>query len=252
MLNAIIIDNEPVSVRTVDLLINEHFRDAITVIGKAYSMVDAIKIINQLKPDIVFLDIELEPGRGFDVLEAIPDRTFVTIFFSVYEEYAIKAFRYSAIDYILKPIDVDEFKEAVRKAIDTLKIHGQSYKRNDVLLQNLNQGNPRKLTLTTPNSMVFIDLDDIIHIKGQGAYAHIYTNKNQNFMTTKSIGQLEEIIDAAIFVRCHNSHIVNTHYVKAINKDGMVVMYDGTEIPTTRRRKNDLIEILNNNFVHKQ
>ena len=141
MLKIVIIDDEYNAIELISSILMDNFPDA-KIVGKAQSPLEGIKLINQHKPDLVFLDIEMPGANGFDVLEALPDRNFETIFITAYDKYAIKAFKYSAIDYILKPIDIEEFNNAVNKVIEKVKRKEGDIGKFDLLMENLKANRP--------------------------------------------------------------------------------------------------------------
>lgn len=241
MLKAVIVDDEEKSIKTIQLILKDYCMD-VDVVGTANSPDEAIKIINKTEPDIVFLDIEMPHGSGFEVLENIPDRHFDVIFITAYDQYAIKAFKYSAVDYILKPIDIDEIVGAVNRILNRGKLNGRP--NYDLLIENINTSKPKKLTLPTSKGYLFIDIDNIIYFESDRNYSFIYLTNQKKILVSKNIGDFEEFLDDTVFFRCHRSYLINMYHVQQYIKTdgGEIEMINGAKIPISRRKKDEFIK----------
>jgi two-component system LytT family response regulator len=247
MIKVVIIDDEQDAINSIELIINEYCFNA-EVIGTASSATEGRSVILKQKPDLVFLDIEMPRGNGFDLLEMLPERNFEIIFITAYNNFAIKAFKYSAIDYILKPIDIDEFIEAVDKAekrINLLKnIPSKSPDKYGVLLENIKTSKPTKIMVSTSEGQIYIDITKIIRIEAEGSYSSIFIKDAKKILVSKNLKEFENMLIDNNFYRPHNSHLINLEHVKkyVLKDGGYIEMTDETIVPISRRRKEAFIE----------
>lgn len=246
MLQAIIVDDEKKSRDTLHTLVEEYCAD-VKVLQTAGNIDEAVEAIKKLKPNLLFLDIELQNGTGFDLLEKVKSLDFDVIFTTAFEGYALKALKMSAVDYLLKPISEDELLAAVKKVQQ--KRQKQSADRNfDLLLQNLNAGQGQhKIALPTSEGLTFINVHDIIRCQADGSYTHFYFKDQKKILVSKKIKEYEELLAPYNFVRVHHSHLVNlsevTKYVRG--DGGYVVMSDGETVYVSKRKKEDFMSALN-------
>jgi two-component system LytT family response regulator len=246
MLKAVIIDDEIDAVNSIELIINEYCNNVI-VVGKAYSASEGKNIILSEKPDLVLLDIEMPRGNGFDMLEMIPNRDFDIIFITAYNNWAIKAFKYNAIDYVLKPIDIDDFVSAVKKVektnTNTSKSDIDKYKEllNDISNKTLN-----KIAISTSEGIEYIDIERIIRFEGDGSYSKVYIKDQQYILVSKNLKEFQELLEDKNFFRTHNSHFINLGFVKKyVMKDGgHIEMKDSSIVPISRRKKEAFVEVM--------
>lgn len=252
MFKAVIVDDELDAIESVKLIIKENF-SYINIVGTAQSVVEASRIISITKPDIVFLDIEMPDGNGFDVLESIPDRKFKVVFITAYNQYAIKAFKYSAIDYILKPIDIEEFINAVGKLEKNLSINDKVEDKINVLLENIKGEKPEKLALSTSESIEFVKICDIIQIEAEGSYSTLKFIDQSELVVSKNLGEFESLLEDHPFYRPHQSHLINLLHVKKVTRLGNeIVMDDGSVAFLSRRKKNQFMELMSTMVQHKK
>jgi len=215
----------------------------ISYITEAKSIAEGKKAIDKFKPDLVFLDVCLSDGKGFDLLKSLKEFTFKVIFITAYEEYAIKAFKFSAIDYLLKPIDIDELIAAVEKAQKT--IENESTKiLTDSFLKNL-ESNQKKIALKTTEAIHLIDVKDIIRCNSDGNYTTFIIENNKSLLVSKTLKEFEELLVPYGFVRIHQSHLINVNYIEKYDKrtGGFVVLKDQASIPVSTRKKDELLKI---------
>jgi two-component system LytT family response regulator len=247
MLSVLIIDDEELSRDTISAIVKQYCEKT-TVIGEASSVREGLKAIRELKPDVILLDIQLGDGSGFELLRmAEPIQSFV-IFITAYEEYAIKAFKTAAIDYLLKPVDIGELQSAINKARDQ-KQRSSIETQLNILLTNFNQvsiGSSQKIVLKTNDQMHILSSNEIMHIEAEGNYTKFYLVNRKTILVSKTLKEYEDILDKSIFVRIHQSHIVNMSYASRFDKrnGGFLILKDNTALPVSTRKKDDLIQYL--------
>ena len=215
----------------------------VQVIGEANSVSEALTFLRKQHPQIVFLDVEMPNGTGFDLLRQVNKIDFKIIFVTAHSHYAIKAIRFSAVDYLLKPVDTDDLMEAVRKAKDETHVnHDEHYKG---LLNNLNNPNTYKIAIPIKDGFAFLAPDEIIRLQADGTYTHIYTG-TEKYTGTKNIKEYEQLLSDQNFFRSHNSHLINLKHVKKFSRlDGYFVhMSDSSVAEISRRKKDEFIEMM--------
>lgn len=242
MIKAIIIDDEQKARETLSDSLSLYCKN-IDVIAEADGVKTGLVVIKENNPDIVFLDIMMTDGSGFDLLELIPTINFEIIFVTAYDKFAVKAFEFSAVDYILKPIKPQQLIRAVGKlkkseGFETIN------KKLEVLLNNKN--NLEKIALPSLDGLCFIKIEDIIRCESDGNYTTFYMNLGEKVIVTRLIKEYEEMLSPLTFYRIHKSHIINFKYIKKyIRGDGgSVIMNDGTKIEVSRRRKEGFVSAL--------
>ncbi len=251
MYKVVIVDDEQDAIESIKLIIQEHFTD-IVISGTANSAKEAIKIIPMVEPDIVFLDIEMPGGTGFDVLEGLPHRNFNVIFVTAYNQYAIKAFKYSALDYILKPIDIDELVTAVSK-MHRSNTNQKVEDKINLLLDNVKNSKPDKIALSTSESIEFVNISDIVQILAEGSYSTLKFLDQTELVVSKNLGEFESLLEDHPFYRPHQSHLINLLHVKKINRLGNeIIMDNGSVAFLSRRKKNHFLEIMASMVQHKK
>ena len=244
MITAVIIDDEQKNVTMLTSLLHEYCPQ-VSLLGNANSAADGKKLIEILKPQLIFLDIEMPYGSGFDLLQSLPGLESEIIFITAFDQYAINAFHYAALDYLLKPVNIDQLLAAVHRAEERVK--EKSFVRNyEMLLNNLDEKDPSKqtLTLTDKGQQYFIRFADIKYIIADGSYTHIYTDK-RNFVSTKSLKEFENILPATVFCRIHHGHIVNKHHIVKVQRGrgGIVTLKDGKTLEISVRRKEEFMKM---------
>lgn len=241
-----IVDDENASVETLKVFIAEFF-PSFQVLGNSHSVKDSIKRIRQLKPDLVLLDIELSDGSGFDILKAIQPPKFKVIFATAYDNFALQAFRFSAVDYILKPINPLEFKEAVNKAILSESASNQQLELL-TLLHNLSSKSKdeKRIVLRTIDDIHLVKASEVVRIESDGAYSHFIIEGGKRITVSQHLKHYEDLLSNIGFCRCHQSHLVNLAYVNRFHKTdgGILVLKDGTQIPVSSRKRDTLISII--------
>jgi two-component system LytT family response regulator len=247
MIKAIIVDDEQRSRDALNGLI-ERYCPEVFIIAQGNGCQDGIEKAQKFNPDLVFLDIQMPDGSGFNFLEAFEKFNFEVIFTTAHDQYAIKAIRYSALDYLLKPIDPDELKAAVRKFMQN-QDKGQINNNIKVLLENLkNPSNEsKKIILSTSEGMHIVSTDDIIRCESDDYYTKFFFLNATSILISKTLKQNEAILSDFNFIRPHKSHLINIKYIKSYLKvdGGYILMTDGSKIPVSRRKRESIVEILN-------
>lgn len=242
-MKAILVDDEKALLDTNLMLLKENF-PSIEVVGTAGNVNDAIQLIKSKKPDLLLLDIELIGGTGFNVLQETKPWSFLTIFITAFNQYAIKAIKYSALDYILKPVNEFEFCNAIQTAIETFeqKKHTAQLK---LLMENI-QSPSGKIVLRTAESVHVVDVQDIMYCKSDNSYTTFYLNGQHSIMVSKGLKEYEELLDGYGFLRPHQSFLVNLNYIQKVDKSdgGFVILKNGKELPVSSRRKAFLMQTL--------
>nr|WP_298922797.1 LytTR family DNA-binding domain-containing protein [uncultured Allomuricauda sp.] len=245
-LKVVIVEDEKHSRETLKKLLEEFCED-VKIIATASSVKEAVKVLSVFSPDIVFLDIELQPGVGFDVLNQIKEPNFEIIFTTAFEKYAIKAIKFSSLDYLLKPIDLDELQQAIEKARNRLD-KSVSRQQIETLIQNLSQENPRqeKICLATTSGMEFISIEDIIVCKADGSYTSFILKNKNPLLVSKHLKEYENLLADQQFMRVHNSYLINLKEVKKYIKSdgGYIIMSNDMHVSISPRKKEELIGVM--------
>jgi two-component system, LytTR family, response regulator len=238
-LRTVIIDDEQDAADFIKSIIGEYC-PGLEFAGKAHDVNEGIEVIKELKPDLVFLDVEMPHGTGFDLLAHFPDKEFDVVFITAFNHYAIKAIKYSAVDYILKPINISELIAAVNKVMEKRTANVTRGNENiRILLDNLKSGLPSRLAIPTSDGMEYINPKDIIRIEADRSYSWFYITGDRKMLVSKNLKEFQDLLNDRHFFRPHNSHLINLKFVrKYIRKEGgYIEMQDGSEIPVSRNRK---------------
>jgi two-component system LytT family response regulator len=206
-----------------------------------------IAAIKSLKPDIVFLDIQMPDGTGFDLLNQVGEKTFELIFITAFQEYAIMAIKFSALDYILKPIDAEELKTALQNALDTIDFKKEET-QYEALSHNLNTNQKRKLVLKTQESVHVVDLNEIIRCEADKNYTFFYLNSGKKILVSRTLKDFELLLSNHGFFRVQQSHLINIEYIDRYDKSegGSVIMKDGSAVPLSNAKKDLFFQLLEN------
>jgi two-component system LytT family response regulator len=241
MYKALVIDDEPRACHVLEILVQKHLPE-ITTFGKATRPDEGIALIQRLKPNLIFLDVEMPLMNGFDVLNAVDEWDFDIIFTTAYHRFALQAIKVSALDYLLKPIDVDDLRIAFDKFL-----HRQSHQLpRKVLIQNLvgNLNAPtiqqHKLPVSTTEGIHMLPIAEIIRCEADSNYTFLYMTGNRRFCASRTLKEFEIMLKGHDFVRVHKSHLVNMQFVTLIGRDGTVNLNDGTAITMSRRIRQNL------------
>lgn len=241
-LKVVIIDDELNSLSVLKMLIEKYCPD-VQVIGEAGDARAGKKMIDECSPDIVFLDIEMPLASGFDLLDTLEQRNFQTIFVTAYDQYALRAIKYSALDYLLKPIGIDEFVAAVGKAREKLNLqhpHGTldlltSYLRKDLV--------PNKIAIPTAEGLEFVDANQVVRCEAHGNYTKMYLLGNKIHTITRSLKEYEKVLNGYNFLRVHHAHLINLGHIQKYvrGEGGYVIMTDGSMVDISKRKKGEFL-----------
>ncbi|MBK6832991.1 MAG: response regulator transcription factor [Bacteroidetes bacterium] len=247
MIRAVIVEDEPQSRELLAALVAKNCA-GVTVVETAINVETGVEAIKKHQPDLVFLDISMPDGTGFDLLGKIQNQKLDVIFTTATDKHAIKAIKYSALDYLLKPIDVEELIAAVNK-VQEKKSSVSGVENLAFLLQNLQQKNDNysKITLPTGNAYEIVNIPDIIRCEAEGSYTNFYLNGNKKIMVSASLKHYEDLLPEKDFIRVHHHHLINmNHVIRFLKVDGgYAVMSDGTQVELSRRKKDAFLERLN-------
>jgi two-component system, LytTR family, response regulator len=243
MLRSIIVDDEPKSLENLKILTEEFVKD-ISVVALCRTVREALDAIKTYRPDIVFLDIQMQNETGFDLLAEIDQVDFEVIFVTAYSEFAIKAIKFSAIDYLLKPIDIDELKAAVRKVKE--KRTGKTGGRLKILQDNLLGSDASKIALPSAEGLVFIMVNEIFYCEASSNYTIFYTSENKQYVVSKTLGEYEDLLLSHNFFRIHHSYLVNLNMIKKYIKGdgGYVILNNNVSLTVSKRKRSDFLSRL--------
>jgi two-component system LytT family response regulator len=247
MIRCVIVEDEEMARKVLKSLLAQYCQD-VMVCAEADDIVSGKNMIETFHPDLVFLDIEMPGGSGFKLLTSIEDKDFEVVFITAYEQFAIKAIRHDALDYILKPIDPKELVAAVEK-VKEAKYKKTLKKQYDSLLKNLDpeQLVVRKISLSTADKIHLINVDDIIRCESDNYYTIIFFKDGTSLMVSKTLKEIDQRLEEYDFVRTHKSHLVNMRCIKNFIKDEMmVVLTNDVKIPVSKRKKEKIMEVINN------
>lgn len=246
MLRAILVDDEENALNALRQKIIQHCCE-VEVLAACTMPDEAMEAINQLRPDILFLDIEMPGTNGFNFLKKLEYKNVEVIFVTAYDHYAIKAIRFSALDYLVKPVDVDELKIAVDRAIGK-KNTSMPNQRLQLLLDHLEQPkrNFNKIAIPSHEGVQFIKVGDIIYLEANVNYTHIYTSGNHKYIVSRTIKDFEELLPPDTFIRIHNSHIINKDYLEKYirGEGGQVVLSNGAVLDVAKRKKTEFLKAI--------
>lgn len=248
MIKILIIEDENKARKAIENIIKKNIKD-VEILGKADNVESGLAHIIQFKPDIVLLDINLGNGTGFDILKQLPKINFKLIFLTAYQEYAIKAFKFSALDYILKPFDPYELITAIEKAKIEILDHNNSLKIETFLANFENIKNEvKKIVLKTHDSIHVVNIQSIIRCESDSNYTNFFLNDNKKILVTNTLKEYDEMLSPYNFMRVHQSHLINLNYISRYDKKdgGCIVMSDKSNIPVSTRKKQQLMDLFEN------
>ncbi len=247
MISAIIIDDEQHCIDRLSGLLAMHCAQTIRLAGSYQTLEDGLAGIKKWQPNLVFLDVQLKEKTGFDLLKQFKEPAFSVIFTTAYEKYAVQAFRFSALDYLLKPVDAGDLRQAVQKLEEKISKEELSRKM-DALFHNLKniRGISKKISVPTVSGLTFLEVNDIIRCESTINYTTLYLKEGKKMTVARTLKEFEELLGEYHFFRVHQSHLINLHYIKSYNrgKGGRVSMSDNTEIEVSTRRKDDFMKRL--------
>lgn len=214
----------------------------VEIVGEADGVGTGLQLIRQARPDAVLLDISMEDGSGFDLLDFFPKLDFKVIFTTAHDEFALRAFNYAALDYLLKPLQPKDLLRALERVRETPML--DYTEKIKVLLENARQHRPTTITLHTQEGLTLLKLEHVVYLASENTYTTFYLQNGEQLVVSRAIGEFEVLLPGDSFFRIHQSYLVNLAFVRKILKDegGSVVMNDGTHLPLARRRKDEFLE----------
>lgn len=246
MIRGIIVEDERHSRETLRGMLDRYCKN-VEIVAETDSYRGGLKEIREHHPDVVFLDIQMPDGSGFRMLEELDEINFEIIFTTAFDQFAIKAIKYSALDYLLKPIDPEELVRALKK-VET-KLSNQKVNQNiQVLLDNIKarDADPHKIILSTSEKIHIIETDQIIRCESDNYYTNFFLSDGKKILVSKTLKENEQLLSDHNFIRPHKSHLVNVKFIKGFLKydGGYIEMTDGSRIPVSRRKREKIIEVI--------
>ncbi|MCX6240981.1 MAG: LytTR family DNA-binding domain-containing protein [Bacteroidetes bacterium] len=244
VIRTVLVDDDKSSLVILQSLLGKHFTN-VNIIGTAMTVKDAIALIDETKPEMVFLDVNLPDGEGFDVIEGVTHRRFQVIFVTAFDKYAVRAFEFSALHYIVKPPTFDGLKTALDRYRDSKVKEEDIDDRISVLRESL-KGGQEKIIIPSSDGLNIVKLGDVIRLEADDVYTTFYLSNGQKFVASKSMNNYEKILEDLPFSRIHSKHLINLVYVKRYmkGKGGSVIMEDNSEVEVSVRKKADFLEKL--------
>ncbi|MCG7857273.1 LytR/AlgR family response regulator transcription factor [Flavihumibacter sp.] len=241
MLRAILIDDEPDCVRLLALQLKEHCPQ-VQILAQFTSSEDGLQAIRTLSPDLVFLDIEMPEMNGFALLEQLGNISFNLIFITAYNEFALKAFRFSALDYLLKPLDTNELQEAVRKAEKRQHIDMRQF---EMLRSQLLGGQyPQKIAVPCQGGVHFVELKELVYCEAESNYTRLFLTNGKNYLLSKTLREVQQVLEERNFLRVHRQYLVNLDHIKMYHKGeaAYLIMQGDINIPVAKNQKDKLVQ----------
>lgn len=244
-LKTIIVDDESQARNSLRSDLHKHVSN-IDIVGEADSVESATDLINKLKPDLVFLDINLGDGSGFNVIEKSSFKEFKVIFVTAYDQYAIKAFKVSALDFLLKPVDLDELDKAIEKALSVERSNRVSEQIGVFKESSLSSDGERKIVLKELDAIHIVKVKDLVMCEASGIYTTFYINNNKQIVVSKNLKEYEDILEPYGFLRVHNSFLVNASKIEKFEKTdgGFIIMEGGQKVPVSQRKRENVINYI--------
>lgn len=242
MIRVVIIDDEPAIRKDIQALMQQ--QPGFIVVGTCSSVQEAHTIIPATQPDLLLLDIELHDGTGFDILRSLEPLTCKVIFITAYNDHAIKAIKYGALDYLMKPLDEEELRQALDK-MQRAHMPQPQADQLSVAMGHLQKGGMHnRIVLRSQQYLQVVPFEEIIYCQSDAGYTTFFLTDNRKVVVSKSIKEYEELLPSGWFLRPHQSYLINHHFIDRYHKDGYLVLRNGTEIPVSTRRKDFVIEYL--------
>lgn len=247
MIKALIIDDEAKARNILQHYLSS-FVAEVSEIRQADSVDNALELLKEYQPDIVLLDVEMPHKNGFQFLIEIKEPTFDVIFTTAYNQYAIQAIRFSALDYLLKPVDPDELQGAIQRHIEKKEVRQQQNVLYQNLVENINKKEVKDFKIAVPSAegFYFFMIDDILRLEADRSYTHIHLVNKRPFIASKTLKHFEDMLEEFSFIRTHKSHLVNPRHITRLSSDNEFVMLtDGTKVEVSRRKKDEVQKQLN-------
>ncbi len=244
-ITAVLVDDEEKCLHMLEWELNQYCPN-VQIVAKCTSSKDGLLAIQQNNPDVVFLDIEMPYMNGFEMLERLPNPSFEVVFTTAYDQFAVRAFKLSAIDYLLKPIVTEDLKNAVEK-IKKKKSLGADQKQLEILFSEINRGNKplkvSRIALPTMEGLIFLQIDQIVYCKSDGSYTKVFLQDDKSLLISRTLKELEDMLSNQLFFRVHNSFLINLNCIRKYVKSdgGYLIMSNGDRAKVSRSKKDELI-----------
>lgn len=249
MLRVLIIDDEPIIRKDMEMLLKKH--EDLVVVGACGSLKEARVLLETTSPDLLLLDIQLTDGTGFELLQELEQIPFQVIFITAYNQFAIKAIKYGALDYLLKPIDELELDEALEKVRNSQQHVSNNIKEGWNVARNhlnqVNKGMQDRIVLRSQQYLQVVPFEEIVYCQNDGGYTHFFLTSKKKIVVSKSIKEYNDLLPDDEFLRPHQSYLVNARFIDKFHKDGYLILRTGEEIPVSTRKKDHVIAFLTGN-----
>lgn len=242
-IKAVIIDDEANNIENLQLIIAKHCPDLL-IAATAENISDGIDIIAEHQPDLLFLDIQMQQGSGFDLLTALPEIKFEVIFITAYDKYGIQAIKFSALDYLLKPINITEFKAAVSKAESKIKEKKQNLNIENLLTYMKSGNREPKIALPTLKETVYVKITDVVRCEAENNYTTFHLNSGEQVLVCKTLKEFADLLKPHDFIRTHQSHLVNLHCIKShLKEDGGTLLLENLQKVPISRQNREMVKL---------
>jgi two-component system, LytTR family, response regulator len=243
-LKAVLIDDDESNLSSLSEKLTKHCPE-INIVGQCDNAIKGIEIIDSVHPDIVFLDIEMPVMNGFLMLQQLTYKNFELIFVTAYDHYAIKAIRFSALDYLVKPVEIEELKSAVGRAI-AKRNQTPANPQIELLLEHLQKKDTVKIAIPTMEGLQFLNITDIMYLEASSNYTNIFLENRHKLIVSRSLKDFEELLTASIFLRIHHSYIINKNFLEKYIKGegGQVVLRNGITLDVSKRKKTEFLKAI--------
>ena len=254
MIRTILIDDEPSAVNVLALLLKKYCKNEVEIVAKSNSSEEGINLIKKHKPDLVFLDIEMPNMSGLDLLKTFTNPGFRVVFVTAHDTYAVEAFKLSAIDYLLKPVDSDDIMRTVMKIkndnTQNPKFLSQQISQLEKILY-ANHSSGTKIGIGMADKVIFIQISDIIYCEASGSYTKVYLLDGTKLLSSKSIGSFDNILSYHKFFRIHHSFLINLDKIKEFHRHsgGVVIMSNNVQLEVSQRKHKDFLEVIDNYII---
>jgi len=243
MIRAMIVDDKTASIELLRWMIKEHCPQ-ITEVVTATSAAEAFPVLNSYQPDLLFLDIQMPQQTGFDLLTMVKHWTFEVIFTTAYNEYAIQAIRLTALDFLLKPIQAADLTKAVERYLIRKQYEGDRAMQYQAFVQNISStGQPQKLALPGIEDIQYVAVSDIIRLQADRNYTRLFFTNGKSYLASKTLLEFEKALKDCGFIRVHKSHLVQQGKIKSFDREGILLLEDGSEVEVSRRRKEMVLRL---------
>jgi len=255
MIRTIIIDDEPSAVNVLATLLKKKCRDDVEIIATTNSPREGITLIEQHKPDLVFLDIEMPGMTGIDLVRGFKDPDFRVVFITAHDDYAVEAFQLSAVNYLLKPVGPETVEKTIEKIKEDMKANqnniAEPLEKLEKLLARHSNNYENKIGIATTDKIIFINISDIVYCEANSAYTHVYLQDGRKMVASKPLGYFEILLSKHRFFRIHHSYLINLNHIKEFQKNdgGYVIMENNKQLEVSRRKRTEFLDAIDDFVV---